>query len=201
MEPGETTPSSSQSGESPPTAGPEPQAAADAGWQFAEDGADATPAIPDVPSEGIAWSASEYVSHQKGAGWFSALILVVAILSGGVYLLTRDVVSTVVVAVIGASFGIFALRKPEVLDYSVDEKGIYIGPKFYAYHLFKSFSLLEEDALHSILLVPQRRFDLPISVYYAVADESKIVGVIGNHLPHEERAVPPIDRLMSKIHF
>ncbi len=180
-------------------------------WNFTNDvpADDAIDAPEDTGGQGptapgpdaVTWSASEYVAHQKGIGWFAGLVIADTVIAGLIYLITRDMTSTIVVAVAGIIFGAFAMRQPEVLEYAVDRRGIFIGPRFYAYSLFRSFSVMPEEPFHSILLMPQHRFTLPITVYFAPADEVRIAETIGGHLPHDERAVPMVDRLMSKIHF
>jgi hypothetical protein len=83
----------------------------------------------------------------------------------------------------------------------VDEHFLYIGQKFYDWGMFKSFSVIEEDAINSIYLTPLKRFMPAISVYYSPDDEEKILTTISNYLPHEERARDFIDKLMHRIRF
>lgn len=154
-----------------------------------------------APPQPVSWSASEYVERHKNAKWFFLALIVVLVVGAAVFLLTRDIVSTVVIGVVGLAFAFFAARPPQVLEYSVDNKGINVGQRSYPYGNFRSFSVYEEDAVRSILLMPARRFGLPLTVHFDAADEEKIVNVLGQHLPFEEREVPAVDRLMTKIHF
>jgi hypothetical protein len=121
--------------------------------------------------------------------------------AAGVYFVTRDVVSAVVVVGVGAIFGAFGVRKPQVLEYMIDGTGVHIGQKSYGYDLFKSFSVLEDGGMHSILLMPAHRTGLPITIYYEPKDEATIVEAIGASLPLEAREPAAIDRFMSKIRF
>ncbi len=185
---------------------PEEQAstlpAEDSSWNFHNEDNIATSTSEDSARiEPISWTASEYVAHPKTVLWFTGMGLAVGLLTIAVFLLTKDAVSTVVTAIIGITFGAFAARKPQVLDYKLDETGLHIGPKSYSYDRFKSFSIMEEEAIRSILLMPLQRFMPPLTVYYDPADEDEIVRVIGNYLPHEQRSHDAIDRLMRKIHF
>ena len=182
----------------PPSPEEAPADVPDSPWKDTTAQAD----LPPAPSvQPVSWTASEYVAHHRGAGWYMALIVGVAVFTGLVYLATRELVSTVAVALVGLSFGIFAMRKPQVLQYTVGNEGLEIGQKQYSYHLFRSFSVMEEEAIHSILLMPLQRFNLPITIYYDPEDEGAIIAVLGAFLPHEQREVSPIDRLMSKIRF
>lgn len=171
-------------------------------WQFnngEENYAAQEPALS--PTATVSWTASEYVAHDKNAGWYVLVMLAAAAVAGIVYLVTRDLVSPVVVMILGGAFAVFGARQPQVLEYAISNTGVHIGQKQYPYGLFRTFSIIEEDATRSILLMPLQRFNLPISVYYDPADEQQIVEALAAHLPHEDRAVGPIDNFMRKIRF
>jgi hypothetical protein len=191
-----------QSGEdSTPDQEPAEQEKAD--WQFHDDEGEAQGdqplAIQQMPA--VTWTASEFVSHDKNAGWYMLVIVGSAAIAALVYLITRDVISPIVIVILGISFAAFGARKPRVLEYAIDNTGVHVGSKTYPYGLFKTFSVIEEDAVRSILLMPMQRFNLPISVYYDPADEEKIVEALGAHLPHQDRKPTPIDNFMRKIRF
>jgi hypothetical protein len=172
-------------------------------WQFKSDDQPAAPDSPPDPPEvgSVNWTASEYVAHHKGAGWFFMLALGVALLAGFLYVVTREIVSSIVVVIIGIAFGMMAMRQPRVLSYAVDGNGLQIGQRFYPYAGFKAFSITEEGGVRSITLMPLQRFMPPISVYYEPKDEAEILGVIGAYLPNEELRNDYVERLMRKIRF
>lgn len=149
----------------------------------------------------VDWTASEYVYHAKGPGWFLLLAGGALVLLALIYLLIRDVVAVVLLAVAGIAFGVFANRKPRVLAYRVDEHGITVGQKHYPFTDFKSFSVAQDGPLHTVSFMPLRRFMPPLSIYYDPQDEDAILDVIAASLPFDRRPADPIDRLMSKLHF
>lgn len=174
-------------------------------WQFTTENSQAPQdsfQLPqNNPSQDISWTASEYVSHDKTVSWFALAGLVVVAIAGIIYLVTREWISAVVVGVLGIAFAAFAARPPGVLDYALNNQGVHIGSHVYPYGMFRSFSVLQEGGVQSILLVPLQRFGLPITIYYDPADEERIIEVLGGHLPHENRNPSPIDNLMRKIRF
>ena len=99
------------------------------------------------------------------------------------------------------AFGVFAARKPRVLDYQVDNAGVKIGPKFYAYGNFKAFAIVNEGAVESVWLMPLKRFMPILTIYFAPDDEQKIIDVLGNFLPVQSHQPDPIDRLMHQLRF
>lgn len=160
----------------------------------------------DDPYEGqpipeVRWSASEFIAHQKSTNWFAALGLIVAGVALLIYLITREIFSSVVVVVVGILFGVFAIRQPRVLEYVVSTNGIQIGDKFYGYDLFKAFSIQEEGPLRSVVLSPLQRFMPPISIYYELPDEDRIAEVLSNYLPFEQAPRDSMGTFMRRVRF
>lgn len=149
----------------------------------------------------ISWTASEYVSHDKSTTWFVQFGLVVLLISGAIYVFTRDLMSVFYITIFGIGFGIFAGRKPQVLQYTLDSRGVHIGNKSYPISMFKSFAVVEEEGIHSIQLMPMKRFMPSISVYFAPDDEQEIMQSLSSMLPLEQRKQDSIDRLMHRIRF
>lgn len=161
------------------------------------------PPESQISSDGsdISWTASEFVSHEKSAGWYGTLALVAAIIASMVYLTTRDMISTVVVIVAALAFAVIAGRKPRQLQYQLNRSGILIGNKQFHYGMFKSFSVVPEGAFSSIILRPLRRFAPLTTIYYAPDDEERIIGLISEHLPLEEYKPDAVDNMMRRIRF
>lgn len=174
-------------------------------WQFKmEDEEAEQPSVSQAaqtPQQAVSWSASEFVAHEKDFGWFAALGVGTALLMLVVFLLTKDYISTGVVLVVAVIFGIYAIRVPRVLQYSLDNKGVQIDKKHYGYDLFKSFTLLQEGGIRSIELMPLRRFMPAITMYIDPEDEAKITQVLSNYLPFEPREQPMVDKLMRRLRF
>ena len=179
-----------------------------AGWKYtgAKQGetklsADSKPLASSASVEGLSWTASEYVEHEKSAGWYIRFALVSILVIGLIYLFTREIFSVVLLLVLAIAFGVFAARKPSVLQYKLDSRGITIGPKFYPINLFRSFAVVEEGAFHTITLLPMKRFMPAISLYYAPEDEPAILKTFSALLPQESRTQDPLDKFMHKIRF
>lgn len=184
------------------------------GWQFtpehnpgstiepgAEPSAQALQQQPAQDIDEITWTASEFVEHEKSAGWYLQFILAVIVGLGLMYFITRDVISLIVLSLVAIVFLVVAKRKPRVLSYGVDERGVKVGVKLYPYSTFKSFAVVEEGAIHSIMLLPLKRFMPSITLYYDPKDEQRIVDALGGALPEEERKQDNVDKFMRKIRF
>jgi hypothetical protein len=176
-------------------------------WQFTSDDEPAPLAPAATQSEDtqqslpeVSWTASEFIAHQKTAKWYGVLAFVTAVTASGVYLLTRDYISAGVVVVLALLFGVTAGRKPRVLSYHLDSHGLTVGRQSYPYGLFKAFAVVDEGAFSSIVLLPLKRFNLPISIYFSPEDEQKVLDVLSQQLPVAEHN-DPFDSLLRRIKF
>lgn len=149
----------------------------------------------------VEWKASEFIDHQKSTGWFLPLIIVALLASAAVYFLTRDILAVAVLLLGSITFAIYAQQKPRTLAYSLFPQGIKVGEKSYSYDDFKTFSIIQEEALFSVFLQPIKRFVPPITIYFDPQDGEKIFDILASHLPHVEREQDPIERLMRRIRF
>lgn len=151
--------------------------------------------------ESVSWTASEYVAHQKTTGWYVALGCGSAVMTLLVFIITRSLLSGFVVALSCMALGIFAARQPQTKKYAITEEGIVCGDKGYPYSLFKSYSIVDEDAISCIWLRPLKRFMPTVVMYYGPDDEEKIVDMLDNFLPQEDRQHDVVDRISRRIRF
>ena len=157
---------------------------------------------PSASAPALSWEASEYIDHEKSGGWYVLLFIGAVVAAVGVYVLTRgDWFATGIVSIAAVLFGIVAARRPRTLKYEISSQGIGIGDKHYAFSEFKTFSLITDTALHSIQLLPLKRFMPPLSMYFPPTEEENVVQTLGNYLPYENRGHDAFDRLMGRIRF
>jgi hypothetical protein len=172
------------------------------GWEFKPEG-DNIQAEYEAPAqrEAISWTASEFIAHEKGLSWYVIFGVVTALLTLITYFVTHEVISPIIILIVAIAFAVFAARSPRTLPYQIDSHGVHIDQKTYPYEVFKSFSLIQEGGIRSVVLMPLKRFMPPLSLYMDPADEEKIVDVLADYLPVEQREQDPIDKLMRRLRF
>jgi hypothetical protein len=151
------------------------------------------------PDTNFSWSATEYIDHNRGAGWYLLLLLATGALAVGIYFLTKEYFTVGIIVAIGIILAVYAGQKPKQVTYELSNAGLRVGEKLYAYSLFKSFSLLHDGALNSIQLTPLKKLMPPISAYYKAEDEEKITDILGQHLPFDEAKASPIDNISRRL--
>ena len=144
----------------------------------------------------ITWEAEEYIVRDKTTWWYVGLVAVGLVLAGiSVLLQWWSFLIVVVLSVVALM--IYAMRPPRMLHYSLTNKGLSEGDKFYDYNDFKSFGLLQEDGHFSIVLTPRKRFSARVTVYFPGAQGEKIVDAFGARLPMEEVKLDLLDKMIK----
>jgi hypothetical protein len=182
------------------------------GWQFRSEAVPAgapatsdfdapadTPPV-DLPDQ-LSWTASEFIAHEKSAGWYSLLALAALAVAALIYWLTRDKISTGVVIFAAIALGIFAAHKPKTQQYALSQDGLHVGQKLYGFQGFKSFSVGEEGAIASIVFMPLKRFMPPLTIYVAPDIEDQVVNFLADYLPFEQHKTDAVDNLLRRIRF
>jgi hypothetical protein len=149
----------------------------------------------------IAWTASEFIAHAKSFGWYVSLAVAAIVFAGLVLVVSHDLVSVAVVLVAALLLGVYGSHQPRQMEYKLDASGLSVGKRHFGYNEFRSFSVMAEGAISSIVFLPLRRFAVPTTIYYAPEDETKIVDLLSSRLPLEQHKNDPIDRLMHHIRY
>ena len=149
----------------------------------------------------ITWEASEYVAHEKPFSWYLALYGGSLVVTFVVYLLNRDILTAVAIMTVAFCAGFFASRQPGSKKYELSAKGLQVNGKLYRFADFRSFSVVEEGAIDSIWLKPLNRYVPALVMHFAPDDEDKIVEMLANYLPHEQRELDAIDRASRRLRF
>lgn len=155
----------------------------------------------DVDNILFSWKASEFVNTEKDRKWYAILVIGAILLSVLIYIITKEIMSVLVILVMAVVLGVYGNVKPRSLEYSICKDGINIGEKHFNYSQFKSFSLFEDTALPSIQLMPLKRIAMPINIYISAIDADKIVETLGSYIPLETKNRDFADRLSHKLKF
>ena len=183
-----------------------------AGWVFRPGGSPTPSAQHPSPGQSqaasepaneahLAWSASEYTANPKNASWFTSLAGLSVLFTVVIYLLTKDFISSGAILMLGVIVGVFAARQPHELSYALDRSGVHMGPKFYPYRSFKSFSVIIDGAVSHVSLMSLQRFMPPLALHYSPENEDKIITTLADHLPYEEHKLDIVENFSRRVRF
>lgn len=154
---------------------------------------------PDI--DRLEWAATDNTAHAKPAGWTAMLVFGALVLAGLIYVVTRDVVSTG--SVVGAAllYVAFSAHKAPSVRYILDAHGIVIGQKHYPYEQFRSFSVVEDGAASSVVLMPLKRFMPLLTIHYKPELEDEVIATFADRLPMEAYKRDAMDAIIKKLRF
>ncbi len=148
----------------------------------------------------FSWEASEFVFHEKPAGWYLALFAAAALLGGGLAWF-KQWIAIAMVAVMTLAIITFSRKQPRTLHYQVDEAGITIDGKLHPYELFKSYSLHPQVGWKEIDFEPAKRFSQRLTVLCEEDAFDQIEDVLVQQLPRVDREPDFIEKLSRTIKF
>lgn len=149
----------------------------------------------------VAWSASEFVQHDKSAKWYFTLVGGALVLAAVVFVFTRQLLSVAVVFVMAALFGVYGATKPRTLQYEITPSGIQIGNKLYSFNAIKSFSVINEEGIPYIQLLLQKKLSVPLTVYVSPDQIDLVVDALGKFVPYDQKRRDFADKLSSRLRF
>ena len=175
-------------------------------WAFKQEDQDYLSNTPQPPGplpefEAISWTGSEFLDRHKNLAWYISLGIFISVVCAVIYLLSRDLISIIFIAITGVLFAIIASRKPKQVQYIIDNKGIKIGNRTYSFADFKSFSIQRDGMIGYVNLMPLKRLLPELSIYYAPNEEQKILNALSLHIPHDQVEESLVDKLFKNLHF
>jgi hypothetical protein len=180
------------------------------GWSFEPEDNGSDPGSSQVEkleeveqsqSQEVSWQASEYISHQRGVGWYVGFVSVVLLISAAIIYWQRDIFSVVVLLLLSGGLLYFINAKPNNRTYIIDDEGISIGEVLLPFESFRSFSIQVERGLYLLTFRPLKRFGLPTEAYMTKAEVDPAVEILQRHLPLEEREMNFIDKTINQLHL
>lgn len=148
--------------------------------------------------EPVSWQAPEYIQQEKTplwyVGFFAATIVLIA---AAIWLGSWTFV--ILIPVMAVALLMYTHRPPQTMNYVLTEKGLYINDRLHPLGEFKKFGVVDEHALHSLVLVPVKRFRPGLTAYFPTEAGEELVDFLGAYLPMEQIQPDAFDRIIRKL--
>lgn len=152
------------------------------------------------PDHSYSWQASEFIYHEKPAGWYAGLWAIAAALSL-VLGLTGQWLAIGVVTVMALAIAVYSRKQPRTLDYTVDGHGVSVDGKLRPYRQFLSFSIHPDLSWASVDLEPAQRLTPRLTLLCGNDQLDRIEAILSDHLPKVQRAPDLTERLARYLKF
>ncbi|MGK2896330.1 MAG: hypothetical protein ACSLEY_01900 [Candidatus Saccharimonadales bacterium] len=152
--------------------------------------------LPEI--EPVQWQAPEYLQHDKSPLWYVVFALVViALMAGAVFVQAWTFV--VLIPIMAIALLVYSHRPPHEFQYSVGEHGIHINDQLHPVSEFKAFGVMQEHGTNVLVLIPVKRFNPSLAVYFPVEVGEALVDTLGAYVPMQDVHPDLFDRIVSKL--
>lgn len=146
-------------------------------------------------SEPVSWQAKEFIHREKTAIWYVAFVVILLVL-GGISIWTKGYTFTLLLVVIAVVLIIYIRRGPRTMTYTLSEEGLTVDNMLHRYDDFKSFGIIRDGEEFSVMLIPRKRFQPGITVYFPEEAGEDIVDALGSRLPMRDLKLDVVDRIV-----
>ncbi|MBP9749413.1 MAG: hypothetical protein KBD21_01675 [Candidatus Pacebacteria bacterium] len=150
----------------------------------------------------ISWDAHEYVHVEKSPDWYWALgLLAIAGATGA--LLMENVLFAVFIIIVSFVLALVASRQPNVLRFSITQRGVRIDDTLYQYSALDSFAIDEPTPNHTPKLILKQKgfFESVIIIPILDVDADDVHDFLIAFLEEDEHIEPLTHRLMEWLGF
>ena len=149
----------------------------------------------------IQWQAPEYSQERRSPWWFIAFWLVTALLMFFAAFVVKSWSFAILVPAMAAALMIYSHRPPHILSYVLSSKGIYINEKLHPMGEFRSFGIIKDETIPSLMLIPVKRFRPGLTVHFPAEIGETIVDLLGSRIPMQELKIDVLDQITRKLHI
>ena len=156
--------------------------------------------------EKLEWSAPEYEEKERSNDWFWALgVIVVA--SSLAAIIFGNYFFAILLIISGLLMSFFAIKKPEMVNYELNQKGLKIKNRLFPYKNIKSFFLQDDpyitvNKMPTLFIKSQRMFmpiiSIPVERHLAEKIKEKMLSMDVTEEKIEEH---PSEKIMEYLGF
>lgn len=153
------------------------------------------------PNIKLEWTALEYEEKERGNDWFWALGVIVLASAITSFIYTNYFFGLFLI-IGGILLGVFAVKKPDLVFYELNEKGLKIRNRLFPYENIKSFWVktgIEKPAL----FIKSERLFMPIISMPIDPDHSEEIKnfMLSKNIPEEEMKEHVSEKIMDSLGF
>lgn len=160
------------------------------------------------PNTKLEWSAPEYEEKERSNDWFWALGII--IVAGSITaIIFANYFFAALLVISGVLLGFFTIKKPKMVLYELNEKGLKIKTRLYPYEKIKSFWVEKDSSTtlragkQPLLFIKSERFFMPvisIPIEYIQADNIRDM-FLKKEVIEEKMKEHPYEKIMEHLGF
>ncbi len=88
-----------------------------------------------------------------------------------------------------------------MITYVVSGSGVYINEQIHPLSEFRSFGVLQEDSLPTLVFTPVKRFRPATTLHFPAEVGEELVDFLGARIPMHEAKLDAFDKLVRRLHL
>ncbi len=146
----------------------------------------------------IKWKAPEYEFKQKSVDWYwtiwivSVVLIILSMINGSALL-------AILIFFSAFTLSVQAARKPEIIDFELNDLGVVVAKTRYTYGKIKSYWIEQDEDPQIILKMKDSHLFSQVVIPLENVDVRKIDGHLANYLEKEEMEVNLIYKLTKYL--
>ena len=153
------------------------------------------------PVQEISWEDYEYAYYERGPGWYWSVYLIAGAFFIGAILL-RNFLFAIFIVLATLTSVLYAKRRPDVVEFSVNRSGIRENKKYYPYGMLHSYWIDDTSReFPKLLLLSKKAFVPLIVIPLANTDSEAVRNIVSNYLPEKIQQEPISSKIMEYLGF
>lgn len=150
----------------------------------------------------IQWQAHEYEYIEKDTNWFWAVGIITAALAL-VAILVGNILFALVILLAGFTLSLHAARKPDIVNFEINPKGVKVDATLYPFSTLESFWVDELNEINPKIIFKSEKPFMPVIILPmpAETDPEDIREYLRYYLEEEEMYEPLSHKLMEYLGF
>lgn len=147
----------------------------------------------------ISWQADEYRYREKGRDWYIVVGIIAAALAVAA-ILFDNILFAILILVAASALIIQAIKKPRLVNFELNQRGIVVEDKLYPYSTIESFGVDEEPTPK--LLAKSKKVMMPLIALPIDGEQIESVrNFLKAFLPEAELEEPLLHKLIEHFGF
>ena len=150
----------------------------------------------------LKWEAEEYTYREKTPDWFYALGII-AVSIAGTSIIFKNYLFGILILVATFSLMLFAKRKPSLVSFELNDRGLRINRLLYPYSTLESFWITNHEHGSQKLLVQSKKMLSPLLIIPLgeTINQEEIRSHLLNFLKEKEQNEPIAEKIMERLGF
>jgi hypothetical protein len=150
--------------------------------------------------EKLSWHTQEYHYREKSADWYW-VVGIVSISLAIIAVILNNIIFAIFIIVSAFSLSLFASKKPNLVEISIEKDSVAIGDKRHSYEGFESFWVETKDGIPRMLFRSKKIYAPLLVVFIDDVDPEKVREALSEYLPEEELSEPFLEKLLIYLGF